>query len=1485
MGFGDFRLQNNNDDKKLNDIKHGVRRDQIEAKFKNVFDIYDVNKDGTLESRELSELERSLQDFAGEDKILTEGENKVASTIFTSITGVKNVDISGFLKNLSDASELIESTSQTLGEDGGNIITTKYKDGGTEVIAYYPDGEYKFKKIDINTTSTKYYYTIGTNLNKKFTAEDIENAVKKAYKQEQERAKQPKVIEGLSYSILPSYSDFKKAYLKQYNVNRNSETEKIEKHDVEMSERAKQDVNIRDFVLSHYIETSLNIKIGLELMGILDDIGAAINAGSGELYTACKNIYNKYVGDGTTEDYQNFYEMVKQLEPNIERAEKLKQPQIVMQKNPEIYLEGFKNHTELRFSTAMGEKFKATAEQYQNAQIMEKKLNILNEAKKEIELYESTQAALIHGGTSGDGFNPAEHLVNANNLMKEYFGGETEAANLVLKDVIGNSSKTIETLNALIADSKKINETILDGKSFDEIKNDYNQQYKEIFNVDFTPDALSEKISDAKATGSMVKLAAITIISIAVTRSPALAALARGEAIAEGAAANVLKTLITKYGSEAVKQGIKFAMTSGTLAADTGLTLLNQVTSESGINTEELKESTKGSAKYIYFGAYIGAPIAQEVGKSLGKLGLTKNLFKGGTTKTYGAVSHTSISGEQFAKNLIEHGKQLSTKLLSKGGALGSEIGMFSALEIATDGTSVKDALTEQSSFLPKIKIMNHVLEYMLGAKAHTTTMSGTKIEDAIKNSGIKDWNIKEIKAPKGTMYTVDIKGIPLGKFKDVNSLTTAMLEKVAECYQKIEINKPADKPVEAKSAENIQKVETVAEDTTIKTNPSKIATQKTDNKNTEFKLEKNESVPNQCGVLELQDISDKQAGVVNYDLREINGQKVLHFEGLKSNISGAGVGSKLIKELVKLSNELGAEGRVVATASPMMSPNGKLTNMGFYYKLGFKATDATKDAEIRKLLAEGKEIPVSLNVFTDIELTPDGIVKNTLSSKEAKKLEPMQKQYPEIVNSIIQEYAGKLTNEEIIEKAGNAISEKINEALPHAQVTNYTPKVEIEMPINETRFDNGNKTLDVNLPDGVSEGVPMPTKIKAELGTTSIHLANEYKEALTACVEQAKNTFGENKLSTVKNVSTRSKGAASIEPKLEKGLRKKGHLDYNAAKECIGDAVGARIITKNLRKLSDKEITDRINNMKVDNKPLTAEQKELLKKYIYEEKFDSDAKKLEGFYLFEQFTRPLVKERTSEVVNELLLSMAKFLMIDKGLSIEQIERTGLLSDKALIERLKTDDSIEPLEVLQVNNYTGIYGLPEFTVDQTFAIQKLLSLNDKKGIVYTRADIGKDLYTNTGYTSPEEVLRAQNGDELPKSIKSSGYRTAQMNVVFKNGTLGEIQFRGEETNKIGEYEHIAYDLRQGKNTLGSLFNDFKDAISKLSPEEYSEYNNYLEACYNYYNRIELGLPVNKPKLPSKFNPILSEENMKELHDKNEARLNDLKKNFKEGKVR
>ena len=504
-------------------------------------------------------------------------------------------------------------------------------------------------------------------------------------------------------------------------------------------------------------------------------------------------------------------------------------------------------------------------------------------------------------------------------------------------------------------------------------------------------------------------------------------------------------------------------------------------------------------------------------------------------------------------------------------------------------------------------------------------------------------------------------------------------------------------------------------------------------------------------------------------------------------------------------------------------------------------------------------------------------------NDKQLKLLIPMYEDYPEIVKSVLKSDNSGLTNENIIDKIGRKVSEYINNNLPKKAVSTYTPKVEIEMPVARTRYDSGDKTLDVTLPPEVSEAVAIPEKIKAELGTTSIHLAEEYDKNLSGCVDQVTKIFGigtdkdiSTKIQSVKTVSTRAKGPASIEPKLEKALRKNGHLDYDSAKAAIGDAVGARIITSNLSKLTNQEISERIENMLIDNKPLTSRQKELLKNYIYEEEFSLPKEKLEAYYLFERFTRPLVEARTAEVVNELILSVVKNRMIKENLTIEQVAEQGIVTDKVLLERLATDNTIVPLEVLQINNYCGLWGIPEFTVEQSQALS--MAMGEGKSI-YTRADLEQFLYSNTEFTSPSEVLSDENS-KLPKAIKASGYRTTQMYVVFQNGTLGEIQFRGTETNNIGEYEHIAYDLRQGKNTLGPIFDEFKANIEKLTDDDYIEYNIYLEACYNYYNRIELGLPTTKPKLPENFPKVLSEENMKLLHDNNKVRLNKLEVDFK-----
>ncbi|MDY6383039.1 MAG: hypothetical protein SPL70_03955, partial [Cyanobacteriota bacterium] len=391
------------------------------------------------------------------------------------------------------------------------------------------------------------------------------------------------------------------------------------------------------------------------------------------------------------------------------------------------------------------------------------------------------QDALVHAPAQNEGLNPASHIVSANKLLLQYFNNDQEAVDMILNGTIGNAEATIKAISGIKEDTEKLNKAVLDGKTFDQIQEDYKSQYKAMYGTDFVPDELTEKVMDAKATGGMVKLAAITIVSILVTRSPIMAEIsgaAAGSVEATGAAANLVRTLVTKYGQTAVQQGIKLAMTSGTLATDVGLTLLNQATSERGVNGEELWESTKGSAKYIFFGAYVGAPLAQGVSKALGKIGATSRLFEGGVKTGEGAIQTTSITGDKLIQNFMKGGN----KVLTTGGAFLTDVAAFTGLEVATEDANLKDALSEQGQMLSKLKLMNHVLEYMLGAKTHTA-MSKANLEAAIEKSGVKNWNIKEIKTPQKTQYIVDIDGLPVGKFEDANQLATAMLERVTANY------------------------------------------------------------------------------------------------------------------------------------------------------------------------------------------------------------------------------------------------------------------------------------------------------------------------------------------------------------------------------------------------------------------------------------------------------------------------------------------------------------------------------------------------------------------------------------------------------------------------------------------------------------------------------------------------------------------------------
>lgn len=796
MGFSDFWINNNGKKENLNNAKHGVRKEQVDKKFHNLFDAYDANGDGTLESEELGGVFKGLTKFAGADKTLDVAENKQVASLFANQAGIENADFMGFVRSVSKATEDIVDSKETPTADGGREVTTTYKDGSVETISYYSDGEYKFKKLD-QKGQNQSYYLIGNNTEKQFSAQEIENQLKTNYSKYLANFKPGENKKPMAYQ------EFKTNSMSKFNIRKiNSD---FEIHNLDLSERAKKDIEVRDFVLNHYIETHKSAKEALESMGILDDVGAAINAGAGELWNSIKNAWN-----GTEEEYQNFYELSKKFEPNYNKALRTDGSLDVMRNNPEMFFRGFetdfKKDTGHKFDLQTASEFQDTTERYQNATILNQRLDILKDAMSEIRSYQSEQDALVHAPAQNEGLNPASHIVKANKLLLQYFNNDQEAVDMILNGTIGNAEATIKAISGIKEETETQMKNIIGDRSYDDMKKEYETQYKAMYGTDFVPDELTDKVMDAKATGGMVKLAAITIVSILVTRSPIMAEIsgaAAGSAEATGAAANLVRTLVTKYGQTAVQQGIKLAMTSGTLATDVGLTLINQATSERGINGEELWESTKGSAKYIFFGAYVGAPMAQAVSKSIGKLVGAEKMLEGGIRSANGAIQTTSITGNKLLQNL--------KNIAPTAGAFATDVAAFTGLEIATEGANLQDALSEQGQMLSKLKVMNHVLEYMLGAKAHNATSRG-KMESAIEKSGVKNWNIKEIKTPEKTQYVVDVDGIPVGKFEDANQLATAMIERVSANYDETAIPEIKTETVKPKSEVKISEVKPESE-------------------------------------------------------------------------------------------------------------------------------------------------------------------------------------------------------------------------------------------------------------------------------------------------------------------------------------------------------------------------------------------------------------------------------------------------------------------------------------------------------------------------------------------------------------------------------------------------------------------------------------------------------------------------------------------------
>lgn len=195
MGLSDFWLQFNNGKKEqLNDTKHGVRKEQVDKKFYNLFDAYDANNDGTLEENEVQTLFHHLKNFAG-DNVLDSTENLKAKSIFADQVNINDADFQGFVKSVSDASADIISSEEKATADGGKEIKTEYKDGITETIAYYSNGDFKWKKTEKRFEKTSYELVIDGKT-KELTEEEFQKALNKLEENSKTQAQTKIGIEG-----------------------------------------------------------------------------------------------------------------------------------------------------------------------------------------------------------------------------------------------------------------------------------------------------------------------------------------------------------------------------------------------------------------------------------------------------------------------------------------------------------------------------------------------------------------------------------------------------------------------------------------------------------------------------------------------------------------------------------------------------------------------------------------------------------------------------------------------------------------------------------------------------------------------------------------------------------------------------------------------------------------------------------------------------------------------------------------------------------------------------------------------------------------------------------------------------------------------------------------------------------------------------------------------------------------------------------------
>ena len=463
---------NNNGGENPEDLKCCIRKEQLDAEYYNLFDLYDKNKDGVLRNAELDDVFESLNIYAGTDNKYDMLKNEILESTFERLK-VPNVDFMGFVRSIVEIGENVVSSEEKTLPDGGKELIIKYKDNAEEVIAYYPEGEHKFTKFDQEYTKTEKFYTIGDNLDKQYTEEQIETMIKNAYEQKLKFAGTIHGQERITVFV-PSYGEFREAFYELNNINEAITETHISKHNLNFSKRAKKDMEIKEFILNHYVETQNkpNDEQNNPLINIKED---TLHFGR-FVWNQLKSIYREYITDEVSESSREKFAQ----NSGVRDAAKTKAALNSMKNNPIAFF----TSQEANIDISLGEKFKDIAGKYTKAYGEKAKLELLDKALRELQTYQGEYKELQYGGLKSEGFIPYLHVENAANLLSEFFEGNESSVDDIISGVYKDTEGAIKRLTELRDEIRGIYNAILGDDTYEELEDEYKKMYKELYKTD-----------------------------------------------------------------------------------------------------------------------------------------------------------------------------------------------------------------------------------------------------------------------------------------------------------------------------------------------------------------------------------------------------------------------------------------------------------------------------------------------------------------------------------------------------------------------------------------------------------------------------------------------------------------------------------------------------------------------------------------------------------------------------------------------------------------------------------------------------------------------------------------------------------------------------------------------------------------------------------------------------------------------------------------